>query len=89
MQRIKEKTDRRIKCIAEFLITISLIVGGCEPAETPVRTVSKASQAISGRHTSAAKADIDTIEIVPGMNPRPTTRMSFSARFEAVPSENG
>jgi hypothetical protein len=30
-------------------------------------------------HTSAAKAGIDSIGIVPGMNPRPTARMSFSA----------
>jgi len=35
------------------------------------------------KHTSAAEADIDSIGIVPGINPRPTARLSFSAACKA------
>jgi len=31
------------------------------------------------KHTSGAKAPIDSIGFIPGINPRPTARMSFSA----------
>jgi len=34
---------------------------------------------ICGKHTSTAKADNDSVGLVPGINPRPTARMSFSA----------
>ena len=37
----------------------------------------------SEKHTSVAEAGIDSIELVPGINPRPTARMSFSAACEA------
>jgi hypothetical protein len=33
---------------------------------------------IRRKHTSAAKADIDLIGFMPGINPRPTSRTSFS-----------
>jgi len=35
------------------------------------------------KHTSGAEARVHSIALVPGMNPRPTARMSFSAAFEA------
>ena len=34
------------------------------------------------KHTSGAKAHIDSIGFIPGINPRPTARMSFSAACE-------
>jgi hypothetical protein len=37
------------------------------------------------KHTSGAKARIDSIGFMPGMNPRPTARRSFSAACEGVP----
>src|ERR1035441_10145934 len=35
------------------------------------------------KHTSGAKAHIDSIGLIPGINPRPTARMSFSAACKA------
>jgi hypothetical protein len=40
------------------------------------------------KRTSGAKALIDLIGFVPGMNPRPTARTSFSAACEVVPFQN-
>ena len=34
-------------------------------------------------HTSRAEARIDSIDFIPGMNPRPTDRLSFSATCKA------
>jgi hypothetical protein len=36
------------------------------------------------KHTSAAKAGADSAGLIPGINPRPTARMSFSASNLAV-----
>ncbi|MGO9317575.1 MAG: class I SAM-dependent rRNA methyltransferase [Terracidiphilus sp.] len=41
--------------------------------------------AFSEKHTSGAEAPVDTIAIMPGINPRPTARTSFSAACEALP----
>ena len=35
------------------------------------------------KHTSGAEARVDLIGFIPGMNPRPTTRMLFSAACKA------
>jgi hypothetical protein len=35
------------------------------------------------RHTSGAKALAGSIDFMPGINPRPTTRRSFSAAYKA------
>ena len=35
------------------------------------------------KHTSGAEAHVDVIGFVPGINPRPTARMSFSAACKA------
>jgi DNA-3-methyladenine glycosylase len=40
------------------------------------------------KHTSVAKATADFIGFMPGINPRPTARMSFSAACKAVPFQN-
>jgi hypothetical protein len=37
------------------------------------------------KHTSVAKATADSIVFMPGMNPRPPARMSFSAACEVEP----
>jgi hypothetical protein len=37
------------------------------------------------KHTSGAEALVDLIGFMPGINPRPTARTSFSASCEAVP----
>jgi len=39
-------------------------------------------------HTSGAKAHVDLMSLIPGMNPRPTARMSFSAACKVVPFQN-
>jgi 5-hydroxyisourate hydrolase-like protein (transthyretin family) len=39
----------------------------------------------SEKHTSEAKAPIDSIGFIPGINPRPTARMSFSAACSVMP----
>jgi hypothetical protein len=40
------------------------------------------------KRTSVAKATVHSVGVTPGMNPRPTARMSFSADCEAVPFQN-
>jgi hypothetical protein len=35
------------------------------------------------KHTSGAESRIDWIDFIPGINPRPTARMSFSAAYKA------
>ena len=35
------------------------------------------------KHTSGAEAHVDFIDFMPGINPRPTARISFSAACEA------
>jgi hypothetical protein len=40
------------------------------------------------KHTSVAKATAYFIGFIPGINPRPTTRMSFSASCEVMPFQN-
>ena len=50
-------------------------------ALTP-RNFSEVSRA-SEEHTSGAKARFDLVGFVPGINPRPTARMSFSAACKA------
>jgi hypothetical protein len=40
------------------------------------------------KHTSGAKAHVDSIGFIPGINPRPTARMSFSAACKVVPFQN-
>jgi hypothetical protein len=37
------------------------------------------------KHTSGAEALVDLIGFMPGINPRPTARTSFSAGCEVVP----
>ena len=44
---------------------------------------------ISRKHSSAAKVEADSIGFVPGMNPRPTARMSFSAACKASIDSDG
>jgi len=46
------------------------------------------SQRIRKRHTSAAKAGVHFARFVPGINPRPTARKTFSASCEVVPFQN-
>jgi hypothetical protein len=41
------------------------------------------------KHTSGAEAHIDFIGFMPGINPRPTARTSFSAACEAQVLFNG
>jgi hypothetical protein len=36
------------------------------------------------KHTSGAEAHVDFIGFMPGINPRPTARMSFSAACKAL-----
>ena len=38
---------------------------------------------IGGKYTTGAKARVDYIGFIPGINPRPTTRMGFSAACKA------
>jgi hypothetical protein len=40
------------------------------------------------KHTSGAEALVDLIGFMPGINPRPTARTSFSASCEVVPFQN-
>jgi len=40
---------------------------------------------IGGKHTSGPKGRVDSATFMPGMNPRPTSKPSFSAAFEVVP----
>src|ERR1035438_2079863 len=40
------------------------------------------------KHTSGAKAPINSIGFIPGINPRPTARTSFSANCKVVPFQN-
>ncbi len=40
------------------------------------------------KHTSGPKGPIDLLGFIPGINPRPTARTSFSASCEAVPFQN-
>jgi hypothetical protein len=40
---------------------------------------------IDEEHTSEAKARVDSVDVIAGMNPWPTARMSFSASCEVVP----
>jgi hypothetical protein len=40
------------------------------------------------KHTSGAKARMDFIGLMPGINPRPTARLSFSAACEVVPFQS-
>jgi hypothetical protein len=48
---------------------------GCFSGETPEK------------HASGAKARVDSIGLMPGINPRPTARLSFSAACSVVPSK--
>ncbi|MGD0631499.1 MAG: tRNA lysidine(34) synthetase TilS [Terracidiphilus sp.] len=52
-------------------------------AEAQAAEKDTVSGGIPEEHTSGAKAHIDLIGFVPGMNPRPTARASFSAGSEA------
>jgi hypothetical protein len=40
---------------------------------------------IGGKHTSGPKGRVNSAAFTPGINPRPTSRQSFSASFEVVP----
>ena len=40
------------------------------------------------KHTSVAKATAFSIGFIPGINPRPTARVRFSASCKAVPFQN-
>ena len=42
----------------------------------------------SEKCTSGAKAHVDLIGVLPGINLRPTARMSFSAAYEVVPFQS-
>jgi hypothetical protein len=46
---------------------------GCFSGETPEK------------HASGAKARVDSIGLMPGINPRPTARLGFSAACEGRP----
>jgi hypothetical protein len=40
------------------------------------------------KHTPGAEAHADSIGLLPGINPPPTARLSFSAAWEVVPFQN-
>src|ERR1022692_1740846 len=46
------------------------------------------SSEIPEKHSSGAEARIDFACVIPGINPRPTARMSFSAACKVVPFQN-
>jgi hypothetical protein len=54
---------------------------GVKEAAEKGRSSSKKAE----KHTSGAKARVDSIGLMPGINPRPTARMSFSASCKVAP----
>jgi hypothetical protein len=44
--------------------------------------------ALDEKLTSGAEAHVDSIAFMPRINPRPTSKRSFSASCEAVPIQN-
>jgi hypothetical protein len=59
----------------------SLPSGAEQAAEKPLIWVK-----CDEKHPSGAKARIDSVDLMPGMNPWPTARTSFSAACEAQES---
>jgi len=51
----------------------------------PLRKNSKNGRGTHEERTSVAKAAVGCADFAPGINPRPTTRTSFSASRDAVP----
>src|SRR5271170_4435653 len=59
--------------------------GTVPPGLNKLRKKAEVRSIFDGKHTSGAEAHGDSLAFVPGINPRPTARTSFSAACEVVP----